>query len=315
MAHFKQGVASIERRLIALYFFALSTLIVIDIEILRRSYYRVLTAQESALALIASIVTGAYLLLLYKIIQKLSRRYALRKLMKRAKQLYFHDYTLDQYLETDAIIRLEHWLNCGMCYQLSALAMILAKDFKTAKICRGDCYRKDGTWYTKHSWVEIKIPLNGWCVIDLAWLYYSNQLITRETYFSANHLDGKRLTSRWECGYEEFWGIKFSQLLEQAMRNQKTSRILFELQAYGNPSDGYGFHKKLSKWNVIKTDIMPPMQLSKAKNKPITNAIIKDFVQNPKRKIPKSEHVRRAQVANRRFIRMLKKKKQEFLVN
>lgn len=283
--------------------------------ILRESYHHVLTAQESALAIVASIATGLYLLLSYKITQRIFHQHAINKLRKRARRLYFHDYTLDQYLETDAILRLEHWLNCGMCYQLSALAMILAKDFKSAKICRGDCYREDGTWYTKHSWVEIKIPLNGWCIIDLAWLCFSEQCTTKESFFSASNLKGKRLTSKWECGYEEFWSIRYSQLLEQAMRRPKTSRILFELQAYGSPSDGYDFHERLREWNIIKTDIMPPLQLSKAKNKPITNAIIKDFVQNPKRKIPKSEHVRRAQVANRRFIRMLKNEERKTTVN
>lgn len=223
-------------------------------------------------------------------------------LEQTSKEIYFHGYELKRYLDSSAIIRLENWLKAGLCYELSVLAMMLVKDNKSARICRGDFYDKDGKLKTKHAWVEVKVPLNGWFAIDLAW--FSPCFGRRKDYFKRCNEDGK-LIRKWVYPHDKFWGIQFSNVILEAIKCRETSCILLELTAFGGPEHGYGFMdwiQKIDKLRFSDGSIMLPHTRAEA-DRPISTRVIRDFVKKPTRRSPKSKSIRIAKKEIRAYER------------
>lgn len=206
-----------------------------------------------------------------------------------AEKLYFHGFKMNRYIDDDIFLRLEGWLGSGKCYELSVLAMILLKNFKTARLCRGDYYDKDGNLKTRHSWVEVKVPFNGWYVVDFAWLFPA--FCKRRRYFS-HRSDGK-LVRKWIRTYDEFWNVQFSNVVFEAMQNRKTSCVLLELSGFGNPDENYEFKDWILEAKELRySDGSKMIPFKNYSGKPISTRIIRDFVKNPKRKNPKAKSIR-----------------------
>ena len=204
---------------------------------------------------------------------------------------FLYCFKMIHYIDEDVFLRLEGWLGYGQCYELSALAMILLKNFKTAKLCRGDYYDGDGKFQTRHSWVEVKIPFNGWYVIDFAWLF---PVFCKKRHYFSHYGDGK-LVLRWTCSHDEFWNIPFSNVVFKAMRNKKTSYVLLELFGFGNPDVGYEFQDwilEMAELRFLDGSMMIPFE--SYSGKPISTQIIRDFVKKSRRRSPKAKSIRSA---------------------
>ena len=213
------------------------------------------------------------------------------KMYANAEKLYFHGFKMSHYIDRDVFLRLEDWLETGQCFEFSILAMILLKNFETARLCRGDCFDNDSKLRTRHSWVEVKIPLNGWYVVDFAWLFPA--FCKRRYYF--DHRNSVKIVRKWICSHDEFWSIQLSNIIFNAMQNSKTSYILLELSGYSNPDKGYEFSEWVSKKAKLQFSdgtIMVPFE--SYSGKPVSTQIIRDFVKNPKRKNPKAKSIRLA---------------------
>lgn len=222
---------------------------------------------------------------------------AAQEIHAEAEKLYFYGFKLQRYLESNAILRLENYLRASLCYELSALAMILLRSNKTAKMCRGDYLDDDGKLKTHHSWVEFEVPNEGWCVLDLAW--FEPAIFKKDFYFQ--HC--RNLIPKWSCSYSEFWNIKLTNAVYQAMSQSSTSYIFAELSVFGNPkANGYGFKKYCKKeQKLIYTDgtYMWPRRFSSGKV--LSSRMIRDFVKNPKREQPKAKSIRLAYTDRRNF--------------
>lgn len=211
-----------------------------------------------------------------------------------SSKLYFHGFKLSRYLETDVFLRLERWLGYGICYELSALTMILVKNCRTARLCRGDLYDENGTFRTRHSWVELKVPLNGWYVIDLAWRFPG--FCRKKDYFRQLNNDNALLVPKWVCTHSEFWNIYFSDIIREAMLHEKTSCILLELSGFGDPDKEYQFEDWIHEANRLRFSDggRMPIHRGNASDRPISDGIIGDFIKNPRREQPKERSIRLA---------------------
>lgn len=171
--------------------------------------------------------------------------------MSAANGLYFHGVKLDRYFRSNAFLRLERYLECGICYQLSALMMIALKDDKTARLCRG-YYKLDGCIVCRHSWVEISRDSKDY-IIDIAW--HGPEPFEREVY-----LKEQNLSPEWSYPYDAFWTLDITNAIYNGMQKPETSNVLLELMAFGNPNDGFYFNSHLCYNRQLRyngTDMVP----------------------------------------------------------
>ena len=296
---FHRWISRHERKV---YICIVVVIVILDISLIVDYYFQ--TESSTTVAIITRIMAGVSttlyafggLILFRK--RKLERFFT--SIFKESEDIYFHGFKFSRYLDTDAILRLEKWLGQGMCYELSALAMILMKDCKSAKLCRGDYYDKNGNFQTKHAWVEVRIPFNGWYVIDFAWIFPG--FCRKSDYFRRNN-DGGKLICKWTCTHDEFWSIHFSNVVREAMQNRKTSCVLLELSGFGGPENGYGFRDYIYEMENLKFSdgsVMLP-HCRDDSDKPISSRIIRDFVKNPKRKDPKAKSIRLAKIGMHKY--------------
>lgn len=224
---------------------------------------------------------------------QLYRRYII-KLWQEMDRCYFHGFKFRRYVETFAFWRFQEWLGSGRCYAFSSLVMIVLKHNKTATLCRGSLYDKYGNFRTRHSWIEFKIPMNGWWVADFSWI--NECFCSKKEYLKVVNADGERLELKWSCTYKEFWDTPLAKALYEAMKNPETSYTYNMLGAFGSPKDEwYGFTKYCYSEKVVEhaacRRMVPFMDCD---NKPIASRIIRDFVKNYKRKQPKARSIRLA---------------------
>ncbi len=206
-------------------------------------------------------------------------------ILKRADELYFYEFKLRRYLEMDALRRFQIYLGYGMCRELSILAMILAKDYKSARLCQGEYHTKNHS--TKHAWVEVKIPFAGWIVLDLSLI---NEVITKQSYRELF----EQLTCEWTCSYEEFWEITFLEPFLKAMGKPETSYILPEMTVFNTEMDENGIGKYAYTLNTLYFDYSQEKKAPayrSIRGKPISTQIIQDFLDNPKCDKPKKESI------------------------
>lgn len=261
--------------------------------------------ENDTLSMITRVMAGiATVLLMYSGIMSLKYEELasfIKTVYGNSDKMYFHGFRLSRYIDTDAFLRLENWLGSGMCYELSALAMILMKNCKTARLCRGKCFDRDGNLITLHSWVEVKVPLNGWAVVDLAWIFPG--FCSKKKFFSSLEDRGKYLVCEWICTHDDFWKIDFANAVSEAMQNRETSCILMELCGFGMPKDGYEFNEYIfESHDLMCTDgrAMLPHYRDDL-TKPISTRIIRDFIKNPRCKSPKAKSVRLAKKWIRKY--------------
>ena len=296
---FHRWISNHERKV---YICSAVVLVIIDISLIVDYYFQTesSTTVATIARIMAGIATGLYVFRERTIFRKRKLERFFVSIFKESEDIYFHGFKFRRYLDTDAILRLEDWLGSGMCYELSALAMILMKDYNSAKLCHGDYYDKNGIFKTKHAWVEVKIPLNGWYVIDFAWIFPG--FCRKSDYFYRNN-DGGKLICKWTCTYDEFWSIHFSNVVRKAMQNRKTSCVLLELSGFGGPENGYGFRDWVYEIENLKFSdgsIMLPHCRGDS-DRPISGRIIRDFVKSPKRKNPKAKSIRLAKIAMHKY--------------
>ena len=251
--------------------------------------------------IMAGVGTALYVVSEIMLLKRAKFENFLQSISSEMETLYFHGFKLKRYfISSDAILRLQRWCGSGMCYELSVLAMILMKNHKSARLCRGDYYDENGNFRTRHAWVEVKIPLNGWVVVDFAWTFPG---FSKKNYYFRHINNPGKLVCKWVCSYKEFWDVQFSNVVREAMQNKKTSCVLLELSGFGNPDNGYEFSEWVFDAKELKYSdgsVMIPFRRGDS-DELISNRIIRDFVKNPKRKNPKAKSIRLAKIARHKY--------------
>ena len=233
-------------------------------------------------------------------LRKLKLEEALSSISHEFETIYFHGFKLRRYIESEAMLRFQNWLGVGICRELAAVAMITLRGNKSARLCHGNRY-KNGQFVTRHAWVEFKVPLNGWFVMDLAWTCPG--VCKRRVYFRNLRKKGK-MVRHWSCPHSEFWQIKFVEVVSKMMRNRKTSHVLLELSAFGKPDD-HGFREWCYRQDGPRYSdgsmLIPHPRIGS--DKLVSSWAIRDFVKNPKRKQPKARSIRLTYSLKRKYER------------
>lgn len=143
------------------------------------------------------------------------------------QDMYFCGHKLLEFLEfpTAFFVRLQYYLNTGLCFELAALAMLTLKGVHS-KLQQG--YININGLKIRHAWVEFTkrgvdfIADFAWGlpVIMPAWMY-DLSFAKREVEYS--------------CSNNDFWALARSNSLYELMREPKTSYIFEGLEPYGLP--------------------------------------------------------------------------------
>lgn len=211
-----------------------------------------------------------------------------REITERSTRIYFHGFQLCYYIKESTFQRITSWLEEGLCYELSVLAMILLKDYHETRLCHGNYYDEDGKYLTGHSWVEVKVPLNDWTVLDFSWV--SKGFYPKNQYFKDFHT--LKITEVYT--YDQFWGIEFFRDLSKAVEQKDTSYILTPLTKYCRPINDSFFNPNLASCKLLREYTITTYPTIYESGKPLSNRIIRDFIKHPDRTKPKPSSVRRA---------------------
>jgi hypothetical protein len=165
-------------------------------------------------------------------------------ILRAASKTYFCGYPLPAVIDRKLFEQLAKANDdCGFCYELSALTLLMLRTLKSAKLVQGF----DGEKHFKHAWVELRF-LGQDYVIDLAW----NLVLfpfPKKYIYKKDHLE-----SRWECPYTDFWAIPATQRFAELLSAAETSYIFSELSGYrpentANHVSVFGFRSHPS-WNL-----------------------------------------------------------------
>ena len=249
-----------------------------------------------ATCIVISIIclVGLSLFMVYDLARQVALFMFYHDIAEQSEKLYLHGFTLERYLFSNTFLRLEKWLGYAMCHELSPIAMIMLKNYKSARLCRGEYHLADGETLL-HSWVEVKVPLNGWYVFDFAWYYPA--ISRKKDMEKAHRLEKTEVEVIWSCSYKDFWSIKYSKSARNAMLKQDSSYILLSLMAYA-PTEGEraGFTKCIYEHDqLLQTNLsyMPAYyHKGDPKNKPMSTEILHDFLKNPNRRQPRAKTIR-----------------------
>lgn len=220
------------------------------------------------------------------------RRHFIWMLEESAKNLYLHEIKLIHYLRLDingcnALTYFRDWVSSNLSYEYSVLMMILLHDYKRtkARLCRGILY-KDGQPLTRISWVEAKIPLSGWCVVDPLGSFAYMTIATTKQYLDLLKREGYSLSRKKVYSFDEFWKpYDTSNELFEAMQKPETSNIFFDLMhASGDIAGGYELHDV---YLCGKT-----LPFISRNGKVVSNEVIRDFARKLGRKQPRSKTIR-----------------------
>lgn len=159
-----------------------------------------------------------------------------------ADELYLCGHKLTKYLEYQSafFLRLQNYLETGLCFELAGLAMMMLKNVCSAKIQQGYIYSPEGK-KLRHAWVEF-IKRGAHLVADFA---YEMPAIVPA------HIHMRNFPKReveWTCTHRDFWQLPLSNSIYEAMQRKETSYVFEDLEAYGvevkpGETEAFGFQK------------------------------------------------------------------------
>lgn len=154
--------------------------------------------------------------------------------------LYFCGKPIKQVFENQFFDCLNIHVDCGFCYGLSGLAMLMLKDDPTAQIVQGMARSPLSKKRLCHCWVEIQRD-GEWYVVDLGWSFMLKRRVTpREQYYDPSSIAAE---SQWTLKHREFWRLYLPNILFKKCSRWRTSWLLPQfIWCFSPPTDpGYGF--------------------------------------------------------------------------
>lgn len=136
-------------------------------------------------------------------------------------ELFLNGHQAWLYYDTEFFYRLGRYIGHGLCYEASALMMILLRhDFQT-RLVFGRCYSSTENRMVLHAWVEVK-HLGVWWVVDSTWINAAPVL--KAVYYIGNAVIVDRKISN-----REFWTSQIAREFYQSIKKPETSYLFHNL--------------------------------------------------------------------------------------
>lgn len=220
---------------------------------------------------------------------------------KYTRQVYFYGFPLLEILDKGFIPRFRTVLECGLCFEVSALMMLTFHNNRTARIVRAKIWDDSEQIWIEHSWLELRYH-GIWFLIDPCWQF--PYAIFKKDFYEIVQMKNRRV-----CGRDEFMSYSISQQFAKKLRDPETSCLLAELMFTYRPHtkdavemfDPRIKERRLSSFNGR---IVCPVQAVYApKILCISRGIVKDYMDKEKRLRPKAKTLRRYYAACRHAAR------------
>jgi hypothetical protein len=192
-----------------------------------------------------------------------------------------------------AFTRIGYYIGHGLCYEASALLMLVWKDWKKTRYVFGRAYSAEEHGWVEHSWMEVK-AYGIWWVFDCTWLYPVHpvpRLIQR--------LENKAFAVR-KIPHDEFFSYKTATSMADMIQKPETSYLFHDLCCFRRSKELEGTKMMLMEY-FDSTDFVPqggrpnPLLIGIfKKGRPISQRIICEFLTRDSRKAPKKKSFRRA---------------------
>ena len=225
---------------------------------------------------------------------------------ERMAKYFFEGFTVKDYFERSVFPRLSNYLHHGLCYEVSALNMLIWHGHKS-RMVYGSCKVRGVKGRMKHCWIEVKYD-GIWYVIDQSWF---QAIIPKTIYYTFLLVKIDR-----KVKYKEFWNMSVSKELYERIKQPETAYIFWFLFLDRRITED---EKKL----IIEgfpdlvigdsTNVMP-LDAYSDKNgvkHPLSHEILRDFVLHEKIKMPRRRMVSRAA----RFAKLMNKAQKDIREN
>lgn len=215
---------------------------------------------------------------------------------------------------TETFERLQAWLDAGMCFDLSVLAMLSLKKVPSSALCYGTVTRKNGDNGGYHCWVEFAFD-NDKYIADYTWAKEGFTVVANSSeekkpdtmYISDPKgyilADGGGILSRdFAIDYSGFWRYSFANQIYESMLDPRTSNVLGPLGRFLNPEKKYGIMISEDYREKRLGFVSLPYFI---KNKPVSDGILQYFLNNPDATEPSEQVLKTAEnaiAATRRYM-------------
>lgn len=212
------------------------------------------------------------------------------------------------YFAGSVFYRLGQYVGHGLCYEASALEMLLWRDEPTTRYCFASCRGRSAKTRVDHSWIEFK-AYGIWWVIDATW--YPPCPFPRFWHSLSTGARYHRIIS-----HDEFWSIPFAEEFYNKLSNPKTSYLFYELTLFRHsarcaPKMEWEVNNVFELSQVGFSGVYPSCVLYNvfSKKHPVTPSILRHFLVNPKATLPKRHDYRHARILSRRILAYLSQAK------
>ncbi|MBR2543095.1 hypothetical protein IKF03_00605 [Candidatus Saccharibacteria bacterium] len=202
---------------------------------------------------------------------------------------YLNGFRVWEFYHNEAISRLGEYLKHGLCYESTALLMLVWKDFRKTRIAFLDCYSGYEKRRVDHAWFEFK-RYGIWWVIDSTWC----KAIPLPRAFYATMVRARYVRI---IDHEEFWRPKFVADFYEHLKTPENSYLFFELVLFRRMVE-HGvsmYHEHRDVKNLLADGENPTWSMMGiyGNEHPISQQMLREYIARPKRKRPKERTIRK----------------------
>lgn len=212
---------------------------------------------------------------------------------------YLNGFSIWEYERSKTFCRLGYYIGHGLCYEASAVLMLMLKGRRKTRFVYGEAIHNPKDKFTDHCWVEVKV-CGVWWAIDSVWLFPVPPIPIIFHRFLTRTYAVRKISDK------EFFSHKIAVEMAERIKDPKTSYIFHDLVCFRRAyweneaknaktmviENNKGWHLATEEkngicWNILLIDVFKV-------GRPVTQKIIREFVANDRRTLPKRRTFRRA---------------------
>lgn len=221
-----------------------------------------------------------------------------KKVINLQRSSYLNGFRVWDWEKNSTFYRIGEYVGHGLCYEASALLVLILRGHNKTRYAYGDSYKNPGVL---HCWVEAK-AYGIWWVLDSTWL----DPVCYPLLPPLHRILTKTRAIR-KIPEEDFFSHEIAVQMAEMIKNPRSSYIFHDLACFRRAywrnvtndcdqmvietTDWYGlsYAKEASGWNPFLIDVFKP-----SGGKPVTQRILREFVTHDNRFSPKRRSFRKA---------------------
>lgn len=188
--------------------------------------------------------------------------------------------------------RIGRYIGHGLCYEASALLMLVWKDYKKTRYVFGRAYSTSEKGRVDHSWMEVK-AYGIWWVFDTTWIHPTHPIPRL-----LHHLEHRVFPVR-KISHREFFSHETARNMAEMIKDPKTSYLFHDLCLFRRSKNTRKMILEVyhDEKFTPRGECSNPLLVAIFKDgRPITQRVISEFIVHKNRELPKRRTWRKARV-------------------